>query len=141
MRKLTKIVAATLISAAMLGTAGIASAHPGYNHGSRIYERSAYEAHGRNDRGYERETPYRAGVIHRQLEELAYRVNRSDWRDRVSEREADGLRRDIRSASQQFRWLNRDGLDHREIRTLQARIDQIRYRLHLERNDWDGRRG
>lgn len=135
MRTMTKITALVFTTATLLGTAGAASAHA-YGYDQRDDRRGPY-----GERDFERETPYRTGMIRNQLADLTYRVNRNDGRDRISEREADGLRREIRSAQQQFRWLNRDGLDHREMRVLLVRIDRIRYRLHLERNDWDGRRG
>ena len=139
MRHMTKITALALAAATLLGSAGAASAHPGYDDPGFGY--GGYGPRGSDYRDFEREAPYRSAIVYRQLEDIAYRVNRNDWRDRISEREADGLRRDIRSAQRQLRWFDRDGLDHREMRVLQARIDELRYRLHLERNDWDGRRG
>lgn len=126
MRKLTKIITPTLIAITALGGATAASAHSGYG--------DSY------DRGPGR-TPVRADNVRFQLAELQHRVDRSDRHDRISEREARGLRRDIADAREQFRRYNRDGLDHGEYRHLQARIDRIRDRLHMERADWDGRRG
>lgn len=126
MIKLTKIVAPALIAAAAFGGATSASAYPGYGHDYRP--------------GYGR-TPARAEAIRDQLDELQARINRADHRDRVSDREAYGLRRDIAYTRQQLRDYNRDGLSDREFRILQSRIDRIRFSLHMERADWDRRVG
>lgn len=126
MRKLIKIAAPVLVAAVALGGATTASAHPGYGYG-----------HGS---GYGR-TPARAEAIRDQLDELQARVNRADHRDRVSDREAFGLRREIAQTRQQLRDYNRDGLSDREFRILQSRIDRIRVSLHMERADWDRRIG
>ena len=85
-------------------------------------------------------TPGRSNAISSQIEELQRRVERSDDRDRISEREAAGLRRDIRNLRYQFRDYNRNGLSRNEWNVLQRRIDSIRQRLRIERRDWDNRR-
>jgi len=127
MPKLTKILVPALAIAATLGTAGAASAQPygGYDHG--------------RDWG-NHHTPARAEAIRNQIAMLEQRVNRNDNRDRISEREAWGLRREVRDIREQFRVFNRDGLNDREFRILQNRIDRAKDRLHVERNDRDGRR-
>ncbi|MBC2667997.1 hypothetical protein ACFOON_12325 [Novosphingobium piscinae] len=127
MRKLTQIAIATLLPAALLGTATSASAHPGdgYGYGNDL----------------RRESAYRADIIRDQLADLARRVDRNDNRDRISEREAAALRREIRDVRQQVRWFSRDGLDRREMRILQARVDRVGFALRAERRDWDGRPG
>lgn len=131
MHKLTKIIAPALIAIAVAGTSGAASAQ-GYPGNDRGY--------GHNDNRYDRGTPGRAEAIRSQINQLEQRVNRSDNRDRISEREAAGLRREVRDISLQFRSFNRNGLDNREFRTLQIRIDRAKARLQVERNDRDGRR-
>lgn len=132
MRKLTTIAATVLVATAALGGATAASAHPGYGPGHGPDHGPGY--------GYGR-TPARAEAIRDQLDQLERRIARADHRDRVSEREAFGLRRDIAFTRQQFRDYNRDGLSDREFRKLQSRIDRIRFSLRMERADWDGRRG
>lgn len=123
MRTLTKIITPALVAIAALGTAGAASAQPF------------------PDRDYGRhQTPGRAEAIRSQIAQLEQRVNRNDRRDRISEREAAGLRREVRDIRDQFRVFNRNGLDNREFRTLQVRIDRAKARLHFERRDGDGRR-
>lgn len=123
MRKLTKIIVPALAIAATLGAAGAASAQP---YGGP-----------RDDWGHH-QTPARAEAIRNQIAMLEQRVNRSDNRDRISEREAWGLRREVRDIREQFRMFNRDGLNDREFRILQNRIDRARDRLHFERTDGNG---
>lgn len=85
-------------------------------------------------------TPGRSNAIRNQIEELDRRIDRNDNRNRISEREARGLRRDVRNLRYQFRDFNRNGLSRGEWSTLQRRIDNVRYRLRIERADWDNRR-
>ena len=92
--------------------------------------------------GYDRDNQYRgnANAIAVQIDQLQRRVARSDGRDRISEREAAGLRNAVFQLRMQFRDYNRNGLSQRESRYLQDRINQIRSRLQYERRDNDGRR-
>lgn len=89
----------------------------------------------------EARTPARAEAIRTQIAQLDRAVDRSDGRDRISEREAAGIRRDVRDLRWQFRNYNRNGLNNREMHALESRIRSIRARLHMERRDRDGRRG
>lgn len=94
------------------------------------------------DNRYDRNDQYRgnANAIWTQIEQLQRRVARNDGRDRISEREAAGLRNAVYQLRVQFRDFNRNGLTQRESRYLQDRINQIRSRLTYERHDNDGRR-
>ena len=96
----------------------------------------------RYDNRYDRNDQYRgnANAIWTQIEQLQRRVARNDNRDRISEREAAGLRNAVYQLRLQFRDFNRNGLNQRESRYLQDRIIQIRSRLQYERRDNDGRR-
>lgn len=105
MRKFNRIAASTLIAALALSAASPSFARP---------------------------TPYRADGIRNQIEQLERDVNRNDNRDRISEREASGLRGDVRRLKDQFRDFNRDGLSQWEVRRLEERIQSIRSRLHRE---------
>lgn len=104
------------------------------------YERDddRYDRYDRYDRNYR----YRgqANAIAQQIQQLRYRVERTDARDRISEREAASLRRAVYDLQRQFRDYNRNGLSQREARILQDRIAWVRDRLRYERNDRDGRR-
>ena len=105
MRKLNRIVSPALIAAIALGAASPAFARP---------------------------TPYRADQIRNEIAKLERDVNRNDNRDHISEREASGLRNDVRSLKNQFRDFNRNGLSDWEYRRLNERIENIRHRLHRE---------
>ena len=104
------------------------------NNDGRYDNRDTYNRYDRGD--------YRgnANAIWTQIQQLQFRVNRNDNRDRISEREAAGLRRAVSDLRYQFRDYNRDGLTQRETRYLQDRINQIRSHLQYERHDNDGRR-
>lgn len=109
-----------------------------YNRDRRYDDRD-----GRYDNRYDRNDHYyrgNANAIWRQIEQLRYRIQRTEGRDRISEREAAGLRRAVYNLQMQFRDFNRNGLSQRESQYLQQRINQIRSRLQYERRDHDGRR-
>jgi len=113
MTKLSRIVAPALFASLALGAAVPAQ---------------AYHA------------PRTDNAVARQIEQLQFAVQRADGRDRVSEREAAGLRHAVFELKRQYRQLSRDGLSRGEQRFLERRIDSIRARLHVERRDHDGRR-
>ena len=127
-----------LLVSALIGGASLAAAIPAQ---AQYYQGDRYEHRDRDDR-YDRHDYYRgnANAIWQQIEQLRYRVERTDSRDRISEREAAGLRRAVYNLRQQFRDYNRNGLSQREAQVLQQRINQIRERLRYERRDRDGRR-
>ena len=97
---------------------------------------------GRYDNRYDHNDQYRgnANAIWTQIDQLQRRVARNDNRDRISEREAAGLRNAVYQLRMQFRDYNRNGLTQREARYLQDRINQVRSRLQYERQDNNGRR-
>lgn len=86
------------------------------------------------------QTPGRANAIRSEIQQLQNRVNRSDWRGRISEREARGIRNDVARLTSNFRAYNRNGLNNWEMRTLQQQIQSVRARLQFERRDNDNRR-
>ena len=133
MRKLSKITALALVAATAAGVAVPAQAQPYPDH---RYDRHD-DRYGRNDRNWQGGN---ARAIGAQIAELQRRVERNDSRDRISEREAAALRRDVYRLRQQFRDFSRNGLNPREARVLQDRIQDVRQRLRIERNDWDNRR-
>ena len=136
---------------ALVASAALASAIPAQaqnypqNYPQHGYSRDSYND--RSDRHDQRDWNNRndynrgnANAIRNQIEQLRYRVARSDGRDRISEREAAGLRRAVYDLQQQFRDYNRDGLSQRETQRLQDRINQVRSRLQFERHDTNGHR-
>jgi hypothetical protein len=149
MRKLHSVIASALVATTALGVALPAQAQS-YPRG---YE-DRYDRHDRDDDRHDdddrrgryddrydnRGSRGQAQAIRVQISDLERRVERLDGRDRISEREAAGLRNTVWRLREQFRVYNRDGLSRREAEVLRARIDQVRSRLHRERRDGDGRR-
>lgn len=134
MRTFTRIALPALAAIAALGTAGAASAQ---SYGAYGHDRDGFHDIRHDDR-YGNSA--RAEAIRNQLAQIEQRINRNDNRNRISEREAFGLRREVRAVREQLRYFNRDGLNNREFRILQDRVDRVRARLQVERNDRDGRR-
>lgn len=121
MKKLNKILAPALLAALAFGAANPAAAQMGAPMG--------------------RHTPMRADQIRAQINDLQMRIDRNQWgSQRISPREAAGLRNDVRNLQATFRAYNRNGLDGREMATLNGRIENIRTRLHIEARDWNNRR-
>ena len=146
MRSRTKILISALAAGVLLAAAVPAAAQNSshsryedrYDRGERA---DRYERHDRDDR-YDRNHQYRgnANAIAQQIQQLQRRIDRNDGRDRISKREAAGLRRAIYNLRLQFRDFNRNGLNQRESQVLQQRINWVRSRLQMDRRDGDGRR-
>jgi hypothetical protein len=115
-----------------------------YDRRERDDDNDRYERRDRHDDRYQRHDRYDdRGQVHalrNQIEQLERRVARIDRRDRISEREAVGLRRAVWSLRQQHREFSRNGLTRREAQVLQYRIQQVRQRIAHELHDRDGRR-
>ncbi len=147
----TKILMSALVAGASLAAAVPAQAQ-GYPQSRERYQ----QQDNRNDDRYDqRDGRYddrynqqgnrfdargQANAIRVQIEQLEQRIRRTDGRDRISEREAAGLRRAVYNLRQQYRDYSRNGLTRREAQVLQSRIQQIRQSLSYERRDNDGRR-
>lgn len=145
MHKRTKLAISALIAGASLSAALPAQAQ-GYGYRDGGYQDRHDRGDTRYDDRYERGDRFDRGhgygqarAIQRQIEELRYRIERNDRRDRISEREAAGLRRAVWDLQHQFHDYRRDGLSPRETRRLQHRLDNIRDSLRYERRDRDGR--
>ena len=142
MRTRTKFIVSAIVGSAALAAAVPAQAqsYPQYGNGdyqqSRDYDNDRYE--NRDDRRYDDRG--QANAIRTQIEQLERRIQRTDGRDRISEREAASLRRAVYSLRQQYRDYSRNGLTRREVQVLQNRIQQVRQRIGYERRDDDGRR-
>ena len=142
MRTPTKFIVSAIVGSAALAAAVPAQAqgYPQYGNGgyqqSRDHDNDRYES--RDDRRYDDRG--QANAIRTQIEQLERRIQRTDGRDRISEREAASLRRAVYSLRQQYRDYSRNGLTRREVQVLQNRIQQVRRRIGYERRDDDGRR-
>lgn len=88
-----------------------------------------------------RPTPSRSAHVWRDIEQLDRDIARADTRDTISEREAAGLREEVRELRAQYRRLNVGGLSPAEARTLEDRVHRLRARLGNERHDPDHHQG
>lgn len=138
MRTRTKFIVSAIVGGAALAAAVPAQAqgYPQYGNGGYQQQRDRYD--NRDDRRYDDRG--QSNAIRTQIEQLERRIQRTDGRDRISEREAASLRRAVQSLRQQYRDYSRNGLTQREAQVLQSRIQQVRQRLGAERRDDDGRR-
>jgi Spy/CpxP family protein refolding chaperone len=143
MRKLGKTFIAALVAGSALSVA--IPAHAQYypqqhRDDDRRWDRDGDHRWDRDDDRRWDHNNGQANAIRQQIEQLRQRIARIDARDRISEREAAGLRRAVHNLREQFRDFNRNGLSQREAQILRQRIQQIRARLQFERRDNDGRR-
>jgi hypothetical protein len=76
--------------------------------------------------------------IRQDINQLRQALNRSRSGSRLSEREWRGLRQDISRLQDLYSDYARNGLNRREVYTLEQRINTIRQRLRYERRDYDG---
>ena len=79
--------------------------------------------------------------IWQEIAELDRKIDRADWRNTISEREAAGLHRQVAELKRDYRRFSTNGLDRSEVRQLTQRSERIEQRLRSERHDRDGRRG
>ena len=139
MRKFAKIAAPALAAVAALGAIvpTAAQAYPGQY--DRNHDQGRYD--NRYDNRYDSRGNWgQARSIRNQIDQLQNMVERRDGRDRISEREAAGLRREVYSLRSTYNAYARNGLSRSEARNLQDRIQRVRARLHVETRDRDGRR-
>lgn len=127
MRTLTRIIAPALAVALGMGAALPASAHE-TGHETRHEQPGRY-------------TPVRNDAVRTDIHGLRTRIDRAAARHTISQREANGLRRDAGQIQRLYASYARDGLSRRETQILQARVDKVHFALRMERADRDGRRG
>ncbi|MEJ5978778.1 hypothetical protein WG901_19145 [Novosphingobium sp. PS1R-30] len=137
MTKFTKFAAPLAIAAAALSLAGAAQAQPygGPRHDNR------HDARGDNRNDAWRLTPARNNEIRQDINSLDNTITRAAQRRTISQREAQGLRRQANEVKRLYAQYARNGLDRNEVRNLQQRVNSVRIALRMERRDWDGRRG
>jgi predicted RNase H-like nuclease (RuvC/YqgF family) len=104
------------------------------------YNREGTRQASQYDRNW-RATPAINGQIRRDIEDLRRRIERSERRGAISEREWRGLREQVANVRELYRRYARNGLSRNEATALEYRINRIRARLRMERRDYDGRRG
>ena len=74
-------------------------------------------------------------------DQLRQRIDQLDSRDRISNREADRLRRAASDLQRRTRDYARNGLNNRERYELDQRFNQLQQAIRFERRDGNGRRG
>lgn len=77
--------------------------------------------------------------IRQDINELERRIQRAQQRRTISPREAQGLRREAIQIRQLYNRFSRNGLDRREVRELEQRINRVHRQLRFEQRDWDRR--
>jgi hypothetical protein len=101
--------------------------------------------HGRGDRGHaewNRGGPSRQAIneLLRDLNRVENGIERSVQRRVISQREANGLRREANQIRNQLNRASRNGISGREFGALRGQVNRIEQRLRVERRDRDGRR-
>lgn len=86
-------------------------------------------------------TPARSSQIRQDIAALDNAIDRAASRRTISQREAKGLRNDVRGIQRLHANYSRGGLTRTEVRNLQSRVNTVRVALRMERRDWDGQRG
>lgn len=134
------------IIAATVATSALAAAAPAAAQYYPGYPQQGY--------GYGYDHRDQQGLIRSYLvrtDQLRQRVERLDSRDRISEREARGLRRAAADLQGRARTYASNGLDWRERQDLDVRIARLQQAIRFERRDgnnqrwgdnrrWDGER-
>jgi opacity protein-like surface antigen len=89
--------------------------------------------YGYNNYGQVRRLNARIDALQRQIRNL-------DSRDILSEREASRLRNEARQLEQRLRYASRNGLNSREIYSVERGIQTLEVRMQREARDGNGRR-
>ena len=90
-------------------------------------------AYGYNNYGQVRRLDARIDAMQRQ-------INNLDRRDILSEREASRLRNEARNLEQRLHYASRNGLNGREIYSVERGIQNLEVRIQREARDGNGRR-
>ena len=75
------------------------------------------------------------------IDQLQREIKRLDARNIISEREADRLKWESRNLEQRLRYASRNGLNYREMASVQQGIARLEQRIWREANDRNGRWG
>lgn len=91
--------------------------------------------------GHDRQDRVNGNKVWQEIAELDRKIDRADKRNTISQREANGLHRQVGELKRDFRRMSANGLDRSEARQLTQRTERIEQRLKNERRDRDGYRG
>ena len=122
-----------LIPALMLSTV-VAVAPAAANHGGPHRDRGNVE--------WNRGGPSRQAIneLLRDLQRAENGIQRSVQRRVISQREANGLRRQANQIERRLHLASRNGISGREFASLRVQVNRLEQRLRIERRDRDGRR-
>jgi hypothetical protein len=126
-----KFLIPALVLSTVVGVAPAAANHGGY--------------HSDRDRGtvaWNRGGPSRQAIneLLRDLNRAETRIERSVQRRAISQREANGLRRQANQIERRLNLASRNGISGREFASLRVQVNRLEQRVRLERRDRDGRR-
>ena len=120
------VIAAALAASALTAAAPAAAQYyppqQGYNNG-----------YGYNNYGQVRR-------LHARIDQLQRQISNLDRRDVLSEREARRLRNESNQLEQRLRYASRNGLNSREIYSVERGIQNLEVRIQREARDGNGRR-
>ena len=80
------------------------------------------------------------GQIRQEIGQLHQQIANAQQRGRISQREANGLRRQVAQLQNNYARFSRGGIDRREYAMLDSQLRQVRQNLRTERADVDRRR-
>src|SRR4051812_49632186 len=109
-----------LISAILLGSVAIAAPAAAQHRGGN---------------GYGQNQAYNGANIQRELSQLRNQIHRGEDRDRLSNREERRLLNEVSRIDNLYSRYRRNGLDRREARDLEQRIQIVRQQIRAERRD------
>jgi hypothetical protein len=112
------LIAASALTAALVGTASVASAAP-------------YDGRG------VREVAYQSASINQRQREIAFRIDQGQRNGGLTVREARMLRDDLRGVERLEYRYRRDGLSRWEVADLDRRLDVLSQRVRFNRHDTD----
>jgi hypothetical protein len=126
-----KLLISALVLSTVVGVAPAAASHGGY--------------HSDRDRGnvaWNRGGPSRQAIneLLRDLNRAETRIERSVQRRIISQREANGLRRQANQIERRLNLASRNGISGREFASLRVQVNRLEQRVRIERQDRDGRR-
>jgi hypothetical protein len=120
---------ATAASALAIGSPASAQYYPQPQPG---YGAPYGNAYGYNNYGQVR-------ALQARIDQLQNQIKRLDKRNILSNREADRLRAESRNLEQRLRYASRNGLNQREMASVQQGIAHLEQRIYREANDRDRR--
>jgi len=122
-----------LISAAVAAAATMTLAAPA----SAQYGQGRYEQRNHNQHNVNRQA---VNQLLRDLDRAEAQIQRGIQRGNISQREAQGLRREAANIRQRLHRATRNGLSQSEFAQLRQRINHLEQRVRVERRDRDNRR-